>query len=704
MLQNIRRRLAAQPSASTLVLNAAVLLVSEASRGLFVASLFTFTLALLEGNPERAESLNAVNVALYNVGRLIAAPLLGVAADRISFRATYVAALSIATIGHLMYLLAEVGEGSVMLMIASRFIVGIGSGTLGVARAVVPLLTRPQSRTTWYAMLSAAKFVGYGLTPVLAISFGNPPPDAAAAIRDGPHADAFTIPAILLASVSAALVPLLLWGFDPHLNGRSSPAFDAQGLPTGASEVVVGADGSLTIQEKAVGFGVGSGAAEKTPLLGGAALDPGGPRPLSVTCGASSLPVQGADAAANAHAAYQAPPADLTMVVRHRSLSGGILPPRAGIERTGGASADVTAGGAASRALNNDDCDPLPLGLGPPATPPANNSHRHSFVSLRDGLSPAPASPDDEDEFSGEHTASGQRRSGPSDWRPLLSPVVLALLEDRRLSALQYGGQRLSYNGELGGHPLSEGAASGRPGGATAPSVYAPLPSLWSDPLLACGVCLFIALDGVSKGIMTLLEAVAPPLYVAVTTGSAGDSSAGNDDAASDSKETSGTAMWFAQLGAAGLVTFGALAFIPRGRGGGRCAVDDLLLLAGAFALTAVGAVVLSNPWPEPQTLGSLTAGSVLVWSLATPVADVAITSCFSLVIVGRSQGAWMGYLTLAGSVGRIALPLFTVVTSVSHTLVLSAALSAAAVPAVVAYQVMMARRRAQTLAAATPG
>jgi hypothetical protein len=132
---------------------------------------------------------------------------------------------------------------------------------------------------------------------------------------------------------------------------------------------------------------------------------------------------------------------------------------------------------------------------------------------------------------------------------------------------------------------------------------------------------------------------------------------------------------------------------LPRSRGW--WLPGDLTLLVGSSVATAVGALVLAHPWPGDHTLASLSAGAVLVWSVGAPIADVVATSCFSLVVAGKAQGRYMGFITMAGSVGRIVLPLVTVATSTEVALLLSTALTAAGVPAVLAYRAYKAGREA---------
>lgn len=481
---------AATRTRKTLALNALLLLVMESSRGLFVASLYQYALALAGGEASVAQRDTAIAVACYSVGRLVAAPLWGHAADRLPFRSVFLACLVVAAGGHMAYAMAEARGGGVVLLIAARCLVGLGSGVLGVCRAVVAKLTPPDARTAQYSVLSLAKFVGYAVTPVFAIGFGDPPDNPVHAVRDGPHWDAFTRPAMVLAAISlATMAPVWLW-FDPELTGATAPS--------------------------------------TTP-----------------------------------------PARDVELV----------------------ALTDVAVDVSAAKA--NDSADaPTVREPTAPATPPLSRTRASSAASA-----PPP-----------------------------------------------------------------------------------PHPSLLRDPAVAAGVATFMLVNGVSKGVLTLMEAVAAPLFLKLEDGAR---------KMDDSAATSDTAIWFAQLGAVGFVVY-ALMALPRK--GISWAPSDLSLLVASCMATAAGALVLAQPWGGEPTLAALTVGAGLVWSVGAPVADVTATSCFSIVVAGKAQGAFMGYLTMAGSVGRIAMPLLAVAGSDKRVLATAAALSAAGVPALLVYKALKAR------------
>ena len=94
----------------------------------------------------------------------------------------------------------------------------------------------------------------------------------------------------------------------------------------------------------------------------------------------------------------------------------------------------------------------------------------------------------------------------------------------------------------------------------------------------------------------------------------------------------------------------------------------DVLLLLGGLLVTAVGAIVLAQAGVSATDtagahtdLGALVVGLGLVWSLGAPIVDILSVSGLSQLLtvmrIGAIQASIMGYLSAAGSVGRIAFP-----------------------------------------------
>jgi hypothetical protein len=95
----------------------------------------------------------------------------------------------------------------------------------------------------------------------------------------------------------------------------------------------------------------------------------------------------------------------------------------------------------------------------------------------------------------------------------------------------------------------------------------------------------------------------------------------------------------------------------------------DFWLLILSLMLTAAGGLLLTPvDWSgangaaeRPVHLRELTAGMALLWSLGAPICDVLAVSLFSVIYSSvrpsSSQAAYMGYVSAAGSIGRIAYP-----------------------------------------------
>ena len=868
---------------ATFFLNCIILMFSEFSRGFYVASMFHFALALAGGDTIAAAKSNSINVAAYNVGRLIAAQFWGWCVDRTSFRNVFVIALAIATVGNLMYTLAEVKQGIPVLLPIARAVIGLGSGISGVARALVPLLTSPAQRTSWYSLASAARFVGYGLSPTIAILFGDPPDDPEDEILGGPHWDCFTIPAIVLGGLNLLLLPVLWIWFDPELTGQSKPRYAVLsqtgervdknafrepgrssgrlkrpliGSTTSLSFAAGGADHQYHEHERAqlelihveqpltidvaaaepsprVDFaaagsarGGNNSAHDRTPLLGPSSKgsshsllamgqrSPPRPSPLSSSTGrlpihaslapaaTSSRPLHGGDVAFSAHysdrnrrnagssdavgllcasqsdsgvdaapvlapggvvAGFQGADLPLHRARRTRSSSTASSGDHSGYDT----SSSNASGGSFTPPLPPESPSrerllapavgfPVSAAAAPAAVkpPPAivrivSEAHPHSNSAIGDAavsdLDLNDDSYEGSDPSGSVDIGSASGGSGGGDRGSGMSPHVGSSRAHNASKAVAAEAGRGVLDAARSTKPSSSlklkrhasdvsatPAAASRnssdikrdikpapvKGSSTSSTSSAKpvsgLRALLTDPIAGLGAVVYICVDAVSKGVMTLVEAVAPALLNKInnppdSSGGGGggsnpyptddDYDPGTDDSPGD---TTYTALWFAALGAVGLLTFILLA-LPRKDVKNRClrlvTPSDTTLLLMSSCATGLGAFIMANPWPQTQTLVGLSAGAVLVWSFGTCVEDVVVTSCFSVLIQGLgAQGAWMGHLTTAGCMGRILLPLVTVVSSPETALMIAAGLTLGGIPALLLYQCCKRRATAAAL------
>jgi hypothetical protein len=111
-----------------------------------------------------------------------------------------------------------------------------------------------------------------------------------------------------------------------------------------------------------------------------------------------------------------------------------------------------------------------------------------------------------------------------------------------------------------------------------------------------------------------------------------------------------------------------------------RCSANeiDVWLILFSLVLGIVGDIVdipNYNNTP-PISRATLFGGTTLVWSLSAPIVDVLAVSCYSVLVtkvLGKgSQATQMGYISAAGSIGRIAFPFLIDALSLGWSLIIS--------------------------------
>jgi len=173
--------------------------LGDASRGLVVPSIVPFIYSTGSGS----SFVGWVN-GMYALGRLIAAPLFGYWAEKRTFREAILINLVLFCIGNVLYAIS----GTSWMILASRTLVGLGSGTLGLARGYVVMSTTKEDRTHWISLLTAAQFAGYSVTPGLGalMSFFD-----IQIIGDDVEFDSFTLPGYFMAFLSMINAALIFW-------------------------------------------------------------------------------------------------------------------------------------------------------------------------------------------------------------------------------------------------------------------------------------------------------------------------------------------------------------------------------------------------------------------------------------------------------------------------------------------------------------
>ncbi|OWZ05876.1 Major Facilitator Superfamily (MFS) transporter [Phytophthora megakarya] len=187
---------------------------AEASRGVVLATLFLYTKSL-----GGSMSHMGVMTSLFSVGRLISSMLFGWMCDHYSFRSVYLWSSAICLVGNIVYLLAEgYATGGLIVLSASRFIVGFGAGNRSVCRADVAAMTTVSQRLPYMTILSTVEFLAYALTPGLGSLVANTDMFVL-----GIHVNQFTAPGVILVVLNILSIIGMLVGYDASVKSHDGP-------------------------------------------------------------------------------------------------------------------------------------------------------------------------------------------------------------------------------------------------------------------------------------------------------------------------------------------------------------------------------------------------------------------------------------------------------------------------------------------------
>src|SRR5690242_13995273 len=119
-------------------------------------------------------------VAVFSLAQLLCAPAWGRMSDRLGRRPAILLGLGITAISYLVFAYAD----SVLLLFVSRFVQGIGGGTIGVVQAYVVDSSKSEDRTKnlgWLTAVTSAGAVGGPALGSLLVRFGPRAPGIGAA-------------------------------------------------------------------------------------------------------------------------------------------------------------------------------------------------------------------------------------------------------------------------------------------------------------------------------------------------------------------------------------------------------------------------------------------------------------------------------------------------------------------------------------------
>jgi len=144
-----------------------VLFLTEAARGIVLP---TLALGILSAGGSLASVGSAV--ALFSLGRLVATLPLAYLAEWQSTRMSVLVACVLSMSGHVVYAAFAGVPKLEWAVLTSRFVIGLGTGTVGVCRGYVA--RSPMSdRTRRMALAGLAQFAGFALSPAVALAFSD---------------------------------------------------------------------------------------------------------------------------------------------------------------------------------------------------------------------------------------------------------------------------------------------------------------------------------------------------------------------------------------------------------------------------------------------------------------------------------------------------------------------------------------------------
>jgi len=159
------------------------------------------------------------------------------------------------------------------------------------------------------------------------------------------------------------------------------------------------------------------------------------------------------------------------------------------------------------------------------------------------------------------------------------------------------------------------------------------------------GLALFIMLNLVGRGVLSVLETTVSRTFEDILEDI-------SDPEVTPDLTKDVSIMLFA-LGMIGLVIFLFLDIVCK-------YIAEQVILSIGYVVVAIGSLALISYGRETISLLQFAIGSISILSLASPVVQTLVVSSFSKILGSKPQGTMMGYITSAGSVGRILMPPLT--------------------------------------------
>lgn len=139
----------------------AIVFVGDTSRGILFPVLSTLN-AALRGTVIDLGYL----VAIFSVGRLVITAPLGYVSDKYRHKLPLLLASSLLILGAILWANAYKTDKLAVLYVA-QFLLGVGSGSLGVTRSFVVEQCEPKKRTEALALITALQYAGFTVSPII---------------------------------------------------------------------------------------------------------------------------------------------------------------------------------------------------------------------------------------------------------------------------------------------------------------------------------------------------------------------------------------------------------------------------------------------------------------------------------------------------------------------------------------------------------